>query len=133
LKLSPKGLTLAEVIVAFAVGSIAITTVALMLASVWRAASEGKYQAAASNLGRLSVEKLRGDPVYLNTTIAANAPAFINTTLSVDGVINTTFQSQINVQPLAGSPGYFDVTVNVTWAQEHRHRLVTMETYLPQL
>ena len=125
-------MSLFEILVAFAVGTIAIVGVALMLATIWRSASEGKYQAAASNLGRMSVEQMRGDPSYFQQVLATTGPTAMNTTLSVDGVVNTSFHSEIKASPLSGSTVYYDVIVNVTWAQEHRTRCVTLETYLPE-
>jgi Tfp pilus assembly protein PilV len=117
---------------ALAIGAVAIFGVAFMLASAWRASSEGKYQAAASNLARQSIEKMRGDSVSFATLLAATtSPTSFNTTLSVDGAINTTFRTDMAAVALSGSNnGYYDLTVNVTWDQEHRTRQVTLETYL---
>lgn len=126
-------MSLVEIMMAFAIGAVAIFGVAFMLASSWRASSEGKYQAAGSNLARQSIEKMRGDSESFTKLITATpSTTSFNTTLSVDGAVNTTYHTQIGATPLSGSSGYYDLTVNVTWDQEHRTRNVTLETYLPK-
>ena len=128
-----RGLSLAELLIAMLVGAIAILMVALLISSVWRAASEGKYQAAASNVARGYVEQLRGDANFLQTCMATNPqPTQMSTQQRVDGAQDTRFDCEIRIQPLANSNNAFqDVSVKVSWPQEHRTRSVTLQTYLP--
>ncbi len=83
-------------------------------------------------MGRLSIEKMRGDPSYLSQILSNSGTLSTNTTLSVDGAVNTVFHSQIQVVALSGSLDYYDATVNVTWPQQDRTRLITLETYIAQ-
>jgi hypothetical protein len=127
----PLGLTLAEILLAIGVASISIIGVALVLATIWRAASEGKYQAAASNLARSRIEKMRGDQQYLTGVLQAAGPTVVKDIVKVDDKIDTEFETKITPTPLTGSTAYFDVVVQVSWDQEHRKREVKLETVLP--
>lgn len=127
----PLGLTLAEILLAIGVASIAIIGVALVLATIWRAASEGKYQAAASNLARSRIEKMRGDEQYFTGVLQAVGPTVIKDVVKVDDKTETPFETTITPTLLAGSTAYFDVVVQVRWDQEHRKREVKLETVLP--
>jgi type II secretory pathway pseudopilin PulG len=125
------GLTLAEILLAIGVASISIIGVALVLATIWRAASEGKYQAAASNIARSRIEKMRGDDHFFEFVLQNAGSTVAKEVLKVDDKIETEFETTITTTPLSAGSGYFDVVVMVAWDQEHRKRSVKLETVLP--
>lgn len=126
------GFTLGEVVLALGISALGMLTLVLLVSTIWRAASEGKYYSAASSHARKTLEKLRGDETYLQAVLDGVAPAAFNTTLCVDDALYLPLNTTIVLSPLPGTEDrYLDAEVTVRWEQEHRWRSLALETYLP--
>ncbi len=125
------GFTLGEMILALGISALGLLTLVLLVSTIWRAASEGKYHSAASSHARRTLERLRGEPDYLRGVLDGSVPAAFNTTLSVDDALYVPLNTTIALEMLSGTDRYLDVEVTVLWEQEHRARRLSLETYLP--
>ena len=130
-----KGLSLAEVVIAIGVASLAVLTLAVFVSTIYRATHEGKSQAAASTVGRRAIERLRSDRAYFRTVRTATEGSFEEEQLywQAGEVVPMRYHVTTRLEPVAGAPtGYYDASVMVWWIEEHRRREVVLETWLTQ-
>lgn len=129
-----RGLSLAEIVVAIGVASIALLTLAVFVSTIHRAVREGKSQAAASIVARRVIERLRSDREYFHAVRTAPGEYTEDQLYwEADEIVPMRYHVECRVQDLAGAPaGYYDAWVTVWWLEEHRRRELVLETYLPQ-
>ncbi len=130
-----RGLTLAEILIAVAVASVALLTMVLFTSVIHRAAREGKSQATASTLARTELERLRADPQYLRR-VQDEAPFTVERTEVIDSsqrgrLAPTVFTVEITLTPLSSNDHFLESTVLVHWNESHRQRQVSLHSYLP--
>lgn len=131
---APRGLSLAEIVVAIGVASIAVMSLAVFVSTIYRAVHEGKSRAAAATVARRVIERLRSDREYFQSVRTAPGEYTEDQLFwEADDVLPVRYHVEARVVDLAGAPaGYFDASVTVWWDEERRRREVTLETYLPQ-
>jgi len=128
----PRALTLAEVMIALGVASIALLTLIMFVSMIYRAARDGKSQAAASTLARKSLERLRTDDEYFREAASEDGITAVEE-FSVDpgtGVVNFTVVTRCTAIQHT-EERYYDAAVNVSW-KEDRDREVRLNTVLPR-
>lgn len=126
-----RGLTLSEVILAMAVAAMAVIGIATLIAAVYRANKEGKYQSAASVLARSEIERLRGDQDELQRLVTLARPETTVRNLPIDDH-QVAFNCTLSLRLLPEMQSrYADTQCTVRWEQQGRVREVALETYLP--
>lgn len=127
-----RALTLAEIMISVGVASVALLTLIMFVSMIYRAAREGKSQAAASTLARKSLERLRTDTEFFEETTAEEGLTAIEE-FTVDpgtGVVNFTVFTHCT--PIYGTDErYYDAAVKVSW-EEGRDREVNLKTVIPR-
>ena len=125
-----RGFTVSEVLLALGVAAMAVLALAALTASVWRASKFAKYTAYASGLAQQPIERLKGDPAYLNSLMTGpDEVRHYTQEVSLEDGYTTYFIVDVKVQPLAQPKDrYVRVVSKVTWSQEKVAREVVLET-----
>jgi len=125
-----RGFTVSEVLLALGVASLAVLALAALTASVWRASKFAKYTAYASGLAQQPIERLKGDPAYLNSLMTGpDELRHYTQEVSLEEGYTTYFIVDVKLQPLAQPKDrYVRVVSKVTWTQEKVAREVVLET-----
>lgn len=127
-----RGLTLAEIMIALGVASIALLTLIMFVSMIYRAAREGKSQAAASSLARKSLERLRTDGEYFKEAASEEGLTAIEEFTVDPGTGAVNFTVVTHCTPIEDTDErYYDAAVNVSW-EEGRDREVHLQTVLPR-
>lgn len=121
---------MSEVLLALGVASLAVLALAALTASVWRASKFAKYTAYASGLAQQPIERLKGDPAYLNSLMTGpDELRHYTQEVSLEEGYTTYFIVDVKLQPLAQPKDrYVRVVSKVTWTQEKVAREVVLET-----
>lgn len=130
--LRSRGLSLAEVVIAIGVASLAVLTLAVFVSTIYRATHEGKSQAAASTVARRAIERLRADREYFRAILSGTGASDEEQLYwQADQVVPMRYHVVTTLEAVSGAPaGYYDASVTVSWLEEHRRREVVLETYL---
>ena len=125
-----RGFTVAEVLVSLGIASVAILSLAVLTASVWRAGKFAKYTAYASGLAQQPIEKMKGDPYYLkNLLTGPDSLHHYSEKVSLEEGRETEFQVSLTVTPLLQpKERYVRVVSKVSWIQERVARELVLET-----
>ena len=125
-----RGFTVSEVLLALGVAAMAVLALAALTASVWRASKFAKYTAYASGLAQQPIERLKGDPAYLNSLMTGpDEVRHYTQEVSLEDGYTTYFIVDLKLQPLAQPKDrYVRVVSKVTWTQEKVAREVVLET-----
>lgn len=127
-----RGLTISEMVLAFAILIIAVISVASFVVTVYRSVKEGKFQSVGSSLAQSELERLRNDAEALTELTQNAATGVSDKTVDIDQV-PIRFHQVIMAQPV-GSMGnrYLQVVATVEWEQNGRQRRVRLETCFPR-
>ena len=125
-----RGFTVSEVLLALGVAAMAVLALAALTASVWRSSKLAKYTAYASGLAQQPIERLKGDPAYLNSLMTGpDEVRHYTQEVSLEDGYTTYFIVDLKLQPLAQPKDrYVRVVSKVTWTQEKVAREVVLET-----